>query len=133
MTLDLKQQKSRLQAKKAELEQSIAALTEANPKPVPSLEIHDEPQDTEDLATDFLEMQQEQALMVNQQALLTLVNQALQRLENGTYEQCVQCGRPIPERRLEAIPWANRDVQCEQRLEQQNLSRAELYDEPQTF
>ncbi len=31
-----------------------------------------------------------------EQALLTLVERALQRLENGTYGLCQQCGQPIP-------------------------------------
>ena len=35
----------------------------------------------------------------------------------------------LHEKRLEAIPWAARDIKCEQVLEQKNLSREELYDE----
>jgi DnaK suppressor protein len=41
----------------------------------------------------------------------------------------VTCGQPIPEKRLEAIPWAARDIKCEEQLEQRNLSREELYSE----
>ena len=133
MELDLEKQKSRLEAKKAELEQSIAALTQAHPTPVSPIEASEGPQDNQDIATDFLETQQEQSIMVNQQALLTLVNAALQRLADGTYGQCVQCGKPIPPRRLEALPWAERDVQCEAQLEQIYQSREEVYGRPQGF
>ena len=133
MKLDLHTQKSRLEAKKAELERSIAALTEAHPTPVSSIEAHEGPQDHQDVATDFLETQQEQSILVNQQALLTLVRNALQRLVDGTYGKCVQCGRPIPPRRLEALPWAERDVQCEEQSEQVYQSREEVYGGPQTF
>jgi DnaK suppressor protein len=133
MKLDLKKQKKRLEAKKAELERSIASLSEAHPRPITSTEANEGPRDHEDVATDFLEMQQEQSLLVNEQTLLTLVEQALQRLEDGTYGQCQQCGQSIPPKRLEAIPWAERDVQCEERLEQQNLSREDVYGAPQTF
>src|SRR5579859_3905775 len=114
MKIDLQKQRSRLLAKKAELERSIAALTEAYPTPVSSTEVHEGPNDNEDVATDFLETQQEQSIMVNQQALLTLVNNALQRLENGTYGLCQQCGEAIAPKRLEALPWAERCVSCEE-------------------
>lgn len=133
MTLDLKKQKRLLEARKAELEQSIASLTEAHPTPVSSIEAKDGPHDTEDIATDFQEIQDEQSILVNQQSLLTLVDNALQRLADGTYGKCLQCGRPIPERRMEAIPWAERDVECQTQIEQQNLSREDVYGEPQTF
>ena len=133
MKIDLQKQRSRLLAKKAELERSIAALTEAYPTPVSSTEVHEGPNDNEDVATDFLETQQEQSIMVNQQALLTLVNNALQRLENGTYGLCQQCGEAIAPKRLEALPWAERCVSCEEQLEQVYQSREEVYGEPQTF
>ncbi len=127
MAIDLDKMKARLEAKRDELRRSIAGLTEAHPAPVDPLEAGLGPQDFEEVATDFLETQQEQSLLVNEQALLTEVQQALERIENGTYGKCVDCGQPIPEKRLEAIPWAARDVRCEQELEQRNLSREELY------
>lgn len=133
MELDLQKQKSRLLTKKEELERSIAALTEAHPTPVSSTEAHEGPNDTQDVTTDFLETQQEQSIMVNQQALLTLVNNALQRLEDGTYGQCLQCRQPIAPKRLEALPWAERCVICEEQLEQVYQSREEVYGGPQTF
>lgn len=133
MGLDLEEQKSRLKRKKAELERSIAGLTVAYPTPVSSIEVHDGPRDNEDIATDFLETQKEQSIMVNQQALLTLVENALKRIADGTYGLCQECGQPIPPRRLEAIPWAERDVRCEEKLEQVYLSREEVYGARQTF
>ena len=102
-------------------------MTEAHPRPVGAIEASEGPQDFEDIAVDFLETQQEQSLLVNQQALLTEVERALERIEQGTYGKCVDCGQPIPERRLEAIPWAARDVKCEEKLEQRNLSVTETY------
>lgn len=133
MKLDLQEQKKRLLAKKAELERSIAALTQAHPTPVSSTEAHEGPNDTEDVTTDFLETQKEQSIMVNQQALLTLVENALQRLENGTYGLCQQCHEAIAPRRLEALPWAERCVRCEAQLEQVYQSREDVYGAPQTF
>ena len=37
---------------------------------------------------------------------LTLVRDALKRIENGTYGKCTACGRQIESARLEAVPWA---------------------------
>lgn len=127
MTIDIQQMKERLEAKQAELQRSISNLTEAYPTPVDPIEAGEGPQDFEETAVDFLETQQEQSVMVNEQALLTEVQQALKRIEEGTYGRCVDCGEPIPEKRLEAIPWAARCVKDEERLEQRNLSQEELY------
>jgi DnaK suppressor protein len=125
MTIDLKEMKTRLEAKHAELQESIANLTEAHPEPVGPIEIDEGPRDFEEVAVDFLEMQGEQSILVNQQALLTEVEDALKRIEDGTYGKCINCGQPIPEKRLEAIPWAARDVKCEEQLERRNLSAEE--------
>ena len=127
MTINLEQMKQRLETKRAELQENIKSLTEAHPRPVGAIEASDGSQDFEEIAVDFLETQQEQSLLVNQQALLTEIELALERIEQGTYGKCVDCGQPIPEKRLEAIPWAARDIKCEEQLEQRNLSVTETY------
>jgi DnaK suppressor protein len=129
MTIDLHEMKSRLEVKRDELLTNISGLTEAHPVPTDSIEASDGPNDFEDKAIDFSELQKEQSLLVNEQALLTEVLGALKRIDEGTYGICVACGNPIPEKRLEAIPWASRDVKCEQALEQRNLGREEIYEE----
>jgi DnaK suppressor protein len=45
-------------------------------------------------------------------AMLTDVERALAKLEDGTYGLCDRCGRPIPVARLEARPWSSRCVDC---------------------
>ena len=127
MAIDTQKMKQRLKEKQAELQEQIANLTEANPTPVDPIELSEGPQDFEETAVDFLEMNQEQSILVNEQALLTMVRSALKRIEEGTYGLCVDCGQPIPEKRLEALPWAARCIKDEERLEQKNLSREELY------
>ena len=122
MAIDLKVMRKRLEDKQAELQRSLAGLTEAQPQPVDPIEANEGAPDVEEVAVDFLETQQEQSIQVNEQALLTEVQEALKRIEQGTYGKCVVCGRPIPEKRLEAIPWAARDVEHEAKLEQKNLA-----------
>jgi DnaK suppressor protein len=128
MTLDMQQIKRRLEEKRAELQAQIGDLDQAHPQLEDTTEISEGSQEFEETAVDFLETQQEQSILVNEQALLTEVEAALKRIENGTYGLCVVCGQPIPEKRLEAIPWASLCVKDEEELEKRNLSREELYD-----
>lgn len=129
MTIDLNKMRARLEAKRDELQANLAGLTEAHPQPVDPVEASEGSQDFEEIAVDSDETVTEQSISVNEQALLTEVQEALRRIDEGTYGKCVNCGQPIPEKRLEAIPWAARDVKCEALLEQRNLSQEELYPE----
>lgn len=128
MTLDIERIKQRLQEKEAELLEQLSEQTEAAPTPVDPIEASEGPQDFEETAVDFLEMQQEQSASVNERALLSEVRAALRRIDKGTYGRCIACGQPIPEKRLEAIPWAARCLKDEEQLEQQNLSEEQTYD-----
>jgi DnaK suppressor protein len=46
------------------------------------------------------------------------IDQALLRIKEGSYGVCSRCGKPIDERRLEALPTARFDAECQARLEQ---------------
>lgn len=43
--------------------------------------------------------------------------EALQRVEDGSYGQCVDCGKAVPEGRIEARPEAARCVDCQQKVD----------------
>ena len=128
MAIDILKMKTRLEAKQKELEGNIAGLTEAHPTPVDPIEASEGSQDFEETNVDFLETLREQSIEVNEKALLTLLEEALERIENGTYGKSVVSGKPIPEKRLEVLPWADRLVEEEEQEEEHNLSREELYD-----
>ncbi|WP_153505460.1 TraR/DksA family transcriptional regulator [Cumulibacter manganitolerans] len=49
-------------------------------------------------------------------AKLAQVDDALARLDAGTYGICVSCGQPIPAARLEARPFAERCVRCAEKF-----------------
>jgi DnaK suppressor protein len=49
--------------------------------------------------------------------LITEIDEALQRIEDGTYGQCRRCGKPIDEARLKAIPTARYDAKCQALIE----------------
>jgi DnaK suppressor protein len=48
------------------------------------------------------------------------IDQALMRLDEGSYGLCVRCGQGIDERRLEAVPTARYDAICQAAIEQTN-------------
>jgi RNA polymerase-binding protein DksA len=43
------------------------------------------------------------------------VERALSKMETETYGSCERCGQPISLERLEALPWAELDIECKQR------------------
>lgn len=45
------------------------------------------------------------------------IDQALLRIEEGSYGTCARCGKPIDERRLEAVPTARYDAACQAAIE----------------
>lgn len=48
------------------------------------------------------------------------IDQALLRMKEGNYGICIRCGEPINERRLEAVPTARYDAQCQAIIESAN-------------
>ena len=43
---------------------------------------------------------------------ITQIRTALERMREGSYGDCMQCGEPIAEKRLEAIPHATLCINC---------------------
>jgi DnaK suppressor protein len=47
-------------------------------------------------------------------ALLRQVEDALLRIDEGTYGECVRCGNRIRPKRLEVVPWAALCIACQE-------------------
>src|SRR4029450_21404 len=47
--------------------------------------------------------------------ILQAIDEALQRIEKGTYGICRDCGGPIAEARLNAIPWTRVCITCKEK------------------
>jgi len=60
------------------------------------------------------------SLLSQEQDALYEIDQALKRIEMGTYGVCEMSGKHIPKARLEAIPFARFTVECQSQLEKQN-------------
>lgn len=59
-----------------------------------------------DVGSELFEREKELALYSLDRETLKEIDQALQRMDEGTYGICTVCGKPIPEERLEALPQA---------------------------
>ena len=49
---------------------------------------------------------------------LQLVNEAIERVRNGSYGQCVACNEEVQQKRLEAVPWARHCIECQEKQDQ---------------
>jgi DnaK suppressor protein len=49
--------------------------------------------------------------------LIEEIDDALRRIDEGTYGECERCGKPINEERLKAIPTARYDAECQAQIE----------------
>lgn len=77
----------------------------------------DGPLDLADTATELYTQEFNYSLSENDRAQLMLIDAALERMDNGDYGECEECGEKITETRLKAIPWAAFCIECQQRKE----------------
>ena len=73
--------------------------------------------DEADAGTATFEREHEMSLANNSRDLLTQVERALARIDDGTYGRCEGCGGQIPKPRLQAFPRATLCVRCKTREE----------------
>lgn len=78
-------------------------------------------EDLEDLAS--IEVDRDRLLAHSEQdrETLRLIEEALQRMEVGTYGLCLRTGEPIPLERLRQIPWARYRTGVQERIESGDL------------
>jgi DnaK suppressor protein len=53
----------------------------------------------------------------NSEHVLSAIDAALKRIDDGTYGTCVSCGEAIRRERLQASPWASHCIDCKRRAE----------------
>lgn len=71
-----------------------------------------------DLGTDNYQQEFSLGLMDSERKLITEIDDALQRVSDGTYGICEGTGLPIAKARLEAQPWARYSVEYARKMEQ---------------
>ena len=70
-----------------------------------------------DSATATLNREIDYTLEENSEHVLSGINEALDRIESGTFGSCARCGKQIGEERLEALPYATRCIDCQRLAE----------------
>ncbi len=100
------------------MENALKHLDEENPGSIED-EGEDEAFDNHigDTATITLDRELDYTLEENSGNILAAIDQALARIEEGTFGTCARCGKPIAEARLEAMPYATKCIDCK-RLEE---------------
>jgi len=70
-------------------------------------------QDPADMAANAYTKELLVSMSANDRQLLESIDAALDRIEEGKYGKCINCGQPIQEKRLEAVPWARHCLRCQ--------------------
>jgi DnaK suppressor protein len=70
-----------------------------------------------DVATDMYDREFTLGLASNDRELLYEIDEALNRVKDGSYGFCGDCKKPIPATRLKAIPHARTCMKCQEKLE----------------
>lgn len=84
-----------------------------------------------DAGSDAYEKDFALSLLSQEQDALYEIEEALKRIEDGTYGICEMTQQPIPKARLEAIPFARFTVECQSKLERENRGRRRWETTPQ--
>jgi RNA polymerase-binding transcription factor len=80
-------------------------------------ELADVDQHTADSGTELFEVERDRSMIERLENELAAVERAERRVEEGTYGLSVESGEPIPDGRLEAVPWAERTAQEQSRVD----------------
>jgi len=115
--LSVEKLRQRLLAEKDRLISAISRLEETGigdtmADSVGELSMYDN--HTADVGDVMFERSKDVALRDNEHVLLEEIEAALDKINDGTYGVCTDCGRPIDSERLEALPWATRCMDCQQ-------------------
>ena len=76
--------------------------------------------DVADMSLQDVNQEIEYRLSERESQMVADIDQALLRIDEGSYGVCARCGKEIPEARLEAVPTARYDAQCQSLIEAGN-------------
>jgi DnaK suppressor protein len=60
----------------------------------------------------------------NDRQILAMVEGALGRIREGSFGECISCGKEINAKRLDAVPWTRHCIECHEKLEKGMLEEA---------
>jgi DnaK suppressor protein len=102
-----------LQRERERIETSLADLERLRQGEISEVEVSTDPVEDAELIE---EGEVDEALERQLRSQLEAIERAEKRLEEGTYGFSVESGEPIPAKRLEAIPWAERTAEEQARI-----------------
>jgi len=70
-----------------------------------------------DMASDDYERDFSLGRATEEQKIIFLIDEALKRIDEGTYGSCLQCGKAIPKKRLKALPYTELCIECQKTKE----------------
>ncbi len=73
-----------------------------------------------DMAADTYERELSMNIVSSEQEVLYQIDDALKRMDDGSYGICQQCNQPITMSRLKAVPYASMCIACQRVKEQKN-------------
>jgi len=79
--------------------------------------IEDVSADEVDIAQSLIINEMAERLSLREKATFSKVNDALQRIENGSFGICEECEEPITEKRLQAVPYCTTCISCAEQQE----------------
>jgi DnaK suppressor protein len=74
-------------------------------------------QHTADAATELHDAELDQSLIERLERDLEAIERAERRVDEGTYGRSIESGEPIPDGRLEALPWAEYTAEEQSRVD----------------
>jgi RNA polymerase-binding transcription factor DksA len=110
----------RLLALKKRLGGDLSELEEEVLRPVggeSAGNLSDVPVHLADLGTENFDKELDLDLLENEEHILVEINDALARIEQGTFGRCENCQRRISKQRLDALPYARYCIRCARKLQ----------------
>jgi DnaK suppressor protein len=108
----------RLLELREQLTRQMDGLAEESAQEMPGYSLHMADSGTDNFDRDFA-----LSLLSADQDAVYEIEEALKRIEKNTYGICELTGKPIPQKRLEAIPWTRFTVQAQAQLERDGALR----------
>jgi DnaK suppressor protein len=120
MSIDTEQFRATLVEERGRVERALAHLREDHPGSLDD-EVEEITAGSDnhlaETATATLGREVDYTLEENAEEVLSQIDAALKRIEDGTYGICTNCSREIQPERLEAYPWASLCIDCKRQAE----------------
>lgn len=104
---DVEKYRRALVAKKDEISQELVKNKDAGQE-----SSDEQTQDIADKATSSYTKEFLFSLSDTERTLVQQIDQAIARIDDGTYGTCTHCGNPLMEKRLDAVPWTPYCLDC---------------------